>query len=583
MSSSTPPIIAFELGVGEFRIVTPEAVYQIKVCHDLVEATKALEAPPAEADGNGHNGGKSPTFYQEISEELFDKVGRLARSLSVSVEDLPGQINAPDLDETDQQLESAKGQLEEIVKLTEKASMSIMDSADQIQTDMDQLRGQLDILQNLDLMAELNGAAPPAAAEGAAQVNICDKAPLDPTFFDKLTELKAYISGLMAGAAGPAPADPVPEPAAEPEEPEAAPEPAPAPEPEPEPAPAAPQMVTVVRFDVDVVFQTLYELCTNESVKDHIKTMREAQEAAFNSQEVADKLSEMAPTVDEEDGFYNFPIPAVLKTLYAATGSEDFKTTLKKMNQTAASIFLDSVLPIEGETVEVEVPGEAPAAPPEPEPEPQAAAPEPEPDPEPEPAPVAEPEPAAPADEPAPGGSGCSLAELQTIETLAAEIERLGLSARTGAAPAEGGGVVVSAGQSGGLYTSILTQDRDTIVKTVTMAHNLIQQTGGHLTHILETLSFQDLSGQRIMKVVSLIGDIQMQLLSILVSVNTKLKVHQESGEEDVKNGKVEQMAQEEVDKALEKVAGNSALLGPGAESRLDQGAVNDLLSQLGF
>ncbi len=40
MSSTAPPIIAFELGVGEFRIVTPGAVYQIKVCHYLVEATK---------------------------------------------------------------------------------------------------------------------------------------------------------------------------------------------------------------------------------------------------------------------------------------------------------------------------------------------------------------------------------------------------------------------------------------------------------------------------------------------------------------------------------------------------------------
>ena len=570
MSSSSPPIIAFELGVGEFRIVTPEAVYQIKVCHDLVEATKGLET--AENAAAGAPGPAAATFYQEISEELFDKVGRLARSLSVSVEELPGQITAPDLDETDQQLENAKGQLEEIVKITEKASMSIMDSADQIQTDMDQLRDQLDILQNLDLMAEPSEAAPPAAEDGAAQVNIYDKPPLEPAFFEKLAELKTYISGLLAGAAAPA-AAPEPEP-----EPEAAPVPEPAPAPEPVPAPesAAPQMVTVVRFDVDVVFQTLYELCTNESVKDHIKTMREAQATAFNGPEVADKLTEMAPTVDEEDGFYNFPIPAVLKTLYAATGSEEFKTTLKKMNQTAASIFLDSVLPIEGETVEVEVPGAAVA------PEP-VLAPEPEPEPEPAPAPEAE-APSVPSDEAAAEpGSGCSLADLRTLEALAAEVERLGLSAGAGTAAAPAAGTVVVAEHSGALYTSILTQDRDTIVKTVTMAHNLIQQTGNHLTTILETLSFQDLSGQRIMKVVGLIGDIQMQLLSILVSVNTKLKVHQETGVEDAKSGQAEKMAQEEVDKALEKVAGNSALLGPGAEARLDQGAVNDLLAQLGF
>jgi hypothetical protein len=39
------------------------------------------------------------------------------------------------------------------------------------------------------------------------------------------------------------------------------------------------------------------------------------------------------------------------------------------------------------------------------------------------------------------------------------------------------------------------------------------------------------------------------------------------------------------VDRALEKLTdpGPSELMGPGAENRLNQNAVNDLLSQLGF
>ena len=544
MSSSAPPVIAFELGVGEFRIVTPEAVYQIKVCHDLVEASKEAEA----VSGGTGAAEEAPAFFKEISEELYEQIGRLARKLSVSVEELPGQLETPDLDQTGRQLENAKGQLEEIVKLTEKASMSIMDSADQIQVDMDQLQKQLAILHNLDLMAVPGPEAAPEEA-GPAQVNICDKVPADPAFFEKLRELKDFVGGLLAGDSETVAVETEAGPEAPPEAPEA--------------QEAAVRTVSVVRFDVDVVFQTLYELCTNESVKDHIKQMREAQAASFNSGEVADKLSEMAATVDSEDGFYNFPIPGVLKTLYAATSSEEFRGILKKMNQTAASIFLDSVLPVEGETVELELPAE-PAAP---APEAAAAPPPPEPDPEEAGSAAAE---------------GCSLEHLRSIRQLAAEVEELG---RAALAPAAGeGGTVVEAADSGGLYTSILTQDRDTIVATVNMANDLIGQTGSHLTHILETLSFQDLSGQRIMKVVTLIGDIQMQLLSILVSFNTKMKVHQESADLGAKSEKTEKMAQEEVDKALEKVAsGNSALLGPGAEARLDQGAVNDLLAQLGF
>ncbi|MDR1922332.1 MAG: protein phosphatase CheZ, partial [Candidatus Adiutrix sp.] len=157
MSSSDPPVIAFELGAGEFRIVTPEAVYEIKVRPDLAETAGAGEAGGAQAEV-GETGaaerpaGQGGAFYQQISEEMFEKVGQLARKLSVSVEELPGQLAEPDFGATDQQLENAKGQLEEIVRLTERASMTIMDKADQIQIDMDQLKGQLDILKNLDLM-----------------------------------------------------------------------------------------------------------------------------------------------------------------------------------------------------------------------------------------------------------------------------------------------------------------------------------------------------------------------------------------------------------------------------------------------
>jgi len=560
MNSSTPPVIAFELGVGEFRIVTPEAVYQIKVCHDLVEATRVDEdkSGPASPGGQNAEEAQPESFFQEISEELFDKIGRLARKLSVSVEELPEQLDAPDLDETDQQLENAKGQLEEVVKLTEKASMTIMDTADLIQTDMDELRGQLDILQNLDLMA----AQPPESGLSASdtptpQVNICDKPPIDPAFFDKLGELRIFIETLLnqAETEPPSAAEPVMTPPA----PTAA-----EPEPEAVPPQAAVQTIMVTRFDVDVVFQTLYELCTNESVKDHIKAMREAQQTAFNTTAVADHLSELAPTVDEEDGFFNFPITAVLKSLYGATASEEYRLILKKMNQTAASIFLDSVLPIEGETTEVEIPAEAAPAPEAPPAEPVVET-------------TPEPETDSPIEE---NAQVCSLDDLKTIKNLATEIEQLGSAL---AAPAPGN-ETVQVVEGGPLYTSILTKDRDTIVATVTMAHTLIRQTGAHLTRILETLSFQDLSGQRIMKVVSLIGEVQMQLLSILISVNTKLKVHQETGTIEANSATAEKMAQDEVDRALEKLSGGpSSLLGPGAEARLDQGAVNDLLAQLGF
>jgi chemotaxis regulatin CheY-phosphate phosphatase CheZ len=507
-----PPIIAFELGVGEFRIVTPEAVYQIRVCPDLVEATRPGEAPGEAPVGAGRQPGAANTFFQELSQELFDKVGRLARQLSVSVEELPADMPTSTLDDTGQQLESAKGQLEEIIDLTEKASMSIMDSADEIQDNLTQLRNKMDILKGLEFMAEAAGAAgqdtPPPA--GAA----------DSALLEKLAEINALLDRLIP--AGPGEAAP---PAA--------------------PTPPAGEKVTVVHFDVEVVFQTLYELCTNESVKERIRLMREAQSNSFDGLDIAAKLTELSAGVTVDDGFYSFPIPAVLKILYGATASEEYRAVLKKMNQTASSIFLDSVLPVEGEIMEIEAGGEA----------------------------LSEVAPAAPA-EPVPAGP--VPAELRTLRGLTAELDALARSGSGPAAPAGGGD---------GLYTHILTQDRDALVQIVSQANELIQKTGRHLTRILETLSFQDLSGQRIKKVVALMGDIQAQLLSILVSVNTKIKVHEASKDQEADPEKAEKMAQDEVDRALEKlmVAGPSDMLGPGAENRLNQNAVNDLLANLGF
>jgi methyltransferase-like protein len=397
----------------------------------------------------------------------------------------------------------------------------------------------MDLLKGLDLTAGSAPTAGPALLEKVAEIN---------AVLDRLLEAGPSEA---AGEAAPAP----PLEVAPPEDPpaEAAPAEAPPEVPAPSEAPAG-EKITVIHFDVDVVFQTLYELCTNEAVKDHIRVMREVQADYFNGLEISAKLTELAVNVEVEDGFYNFPIPAILKIVYGATTSEEYRNILKKMNQTAAGIFLDNVLPIEGEALEIEAPGDlSEAAPAEP-------VPVPEPEPAPEPALAAEPAPTA----------GAGLAELQTLRALTAELEDL---ARSGsAAPAEGEADAASQ-----------TRDHDTFIQTVSQADELIQKTGRHLTRILETLSFQDLSGQRIKKVVSLIGDIQTQLLSILVSVDAKLKVHQAN--QDQAPEKTAKMAQDEVDKALEKLTatGPSELLGPGAEGRLNQGAVNDLLAQLGF
>ncbi|MDR2456716.1 MAG: protein phosphatase CheZ, partial [Deltaproteobacteria bacterium] len=407
------------------------------------------------------------------------------------------EVPENDLSKTGHALEDAKGQLEEVVELTERASMTIMDLADQIQADMDSLNRQMAALSSLE---SLLGAVEEAPKGGE-------------DFRKKLEELKAAAEALPVDspAGSPAPAAPK--------------------------APPAPPEPVVV-FSLSTVFQTLYEFCTNESVKDHIKAMIQGcEEGAFNTEAVEAEMSQQAKTLPPDEGFYNYPIPALLKSLYANTQNEEFRTTLKKMNQTASSIFLDSTLMIEG----TEETPEAPEAPVEVE-----------------------------VLEAAGEAAG---------ESPAGEVKRLVEQLCAMPLPAASGGEA-----PGGDLASIPTADRETILKTVSASDALVKSTSKHLTQIMEALSFQDLSGQRIKKIVSLIGEIQVQLLTMLVSVNTKIKAHHESPAAPRPKEETEKVAQAEVDKMLERLSADpSELKGPGAEGRLDQGAVNDLLAQLGF
>ncbi|MDR3152746.1 MAG: protein phosphatase CheZ, partial [Deltaproteobacteria bacterium] len=212
--SASPPVIGFEVGVGEFRIVTPEAVYEIRVIPELVRANTAMGVvspaagqlpqppaasalPAAHGSAAGLSGGDVSGFFQEISQELFDRVGQLARHLSVSVNELPME-DSGGIQRTGADLEDAKGQLEEVVEITEKASLQIMDIADLIQADMESLNGELKVLSDLGFQGKAKDGFPapeggagdtPAPAGGAGE------------FLEKLARLMELSETAAAAAA----------------------------------------------------------------------------------------------------------------------------------------------------------------------------------------------------------------------------------------------------------------------------------------------------------------------------------------------------------------------------------------------
>ena len=97
---------------------------------------------------------------------------------------------------------------------------------------------------------------------------------------------------------------------------------------------------------------------------------------------------------------------------------------------------------------------------------------------------------------------------------------------------------------------------------------------------IIEALSFQDLSGQTIYRIVRLITDSQVQLLAIVVSFGSKIKSKEQTKE--ITSDQSEKVAQEEVDKVMSSLGVREE--GEEEEpTKLDQDAVNNLLESMGF
>jgi chemotaxis regulatin CheY-phosphate phosphatase CheZ len=529
------PVIHLELTTGVFKIKAEDAIYEIEVKADssltqvvekIVEkevvvekdAKKELESPKEAAEE-----GVSDQFYKEISEEMFNEIGKMARDLSISIKTpLEDDMKNVDISQAGVDLESAKGKLQNIVEMTEKATMEIMDISENIQEGCDEIKKHLTEIQKIEFIGRLEKEGhEEAPAESNNEILVED---ID-AVIDREEKLKQELLNLPLQPAAEEAKEPVPEPVPEPvAEPET-------------------KTVKVYSFNIDVVFQTLYELCTNEQVKLHIKAMRGEVDNAFAIDNVLKDFSKMAPTVDVEDNFFNFSLPDILKILFQHSKEEKYSKTLKKMHQSAASIFLDQILPIEGSVEEKEVQSEKKAE----EPKENNAS-------------------AATPDNPLTG-----IIKLidENIEKLKAHRDKLSNMP-----------VVSSTASS---EQNLHKKDQKKLIDAIESTDKLIKTIIFNISRILESLSFQDLSGQQIKKILSVLSSVQVQLLSMLVTFGVKLKKKDEY--ESLAVGEKEDLVHQEVDKMKSKVADD--VWEDEAEGErggpLNQDAVDDLLAELGF
>ncbi len=534
------PTIHLELNLGTFKIKTDEAIYLIDVNpydgslqipdKNITQDTfqENFSALPNEAERF-----EADIYYQEISEEIYSKIGKLARELSLSIREIPTEVvKGKDLEGSEIKLEAAKGELTEIIEMTEKATMDIMDLTESILSDCQSVRDNLGTIMNLDFMSlhtdntikEMAETNSPSLEENSAVQCLDHLLEKEERLYSLLNDYWKSSCNRFNHQGNDAGIEPVSE----------------------------KSLSKKYQFDLKTVFQAMYELCTNEKVKSHIKAMGSAQETIFNGESVEHTLSEIAPDYQAEDNFFEFPLTLVLQALIANTQNERYLQILKKINQTAGNIFLDGTLPIEGRLEEVE----------------EVSLHEP-----------VNPKIEAPDDPLTETLSGLGPKKLQdllsfvekNINFIKDEKNRF-LNGRR----ADQGNVTVDTIDG---TTVIRSDDREVIVRSVENSHQILQGIINHITRILEALSFQDLSGQRLMKIFGLISHVQVQLLSILVLFGTKLKKKADQGEFIVSD--TAKTAQEEVDKMIERVSTEHMDAGGGGQ--LDQDAVDQLLVEMGF
>jgi chemotaxis regulatin CheY-phosphate phosphatase CheZ len=528
MADAQKPEINLEINTGFLRIPTEKVIYNItvlgspensvgKVVDKIVQEEKRAEGTPVvekeimqplPADSDGDD------FYKDISQELYNEIGSLAKKLSVTMQDIPAEDRKLDrvgLEDAGERIEHAKSQLKDILTMTENATMEIMDQVEKVQGEADEMKNILSALKEHGALQAVvdDGKTDevPAAEKGAESKRKLDDSVSElqgilekaRTIISKMQE-ESVTATLMKEEA----------------------------------PPAGEKTKPSQPFAIDAILQTVYELCTNETVKAHIATSRKNVETLFQLDTFDATLKEkIASLIPGDDNFIEVPVSDVLGSLIAACKDDKIQNLLKRMDATQSEIFSIPTLPLE-------VPVSASQT-----------------------APTADKENII-SDTRNPDPRVFELAKL--MEGCLALVEEFSEVARldTGASEAE--------------KNQKLSRDQQKeISDTIENAFSVALSISGEVTRIMELLSFQDLSGQQIMKIIKLLGDFQVQLMAIVLSFGTRLKTKEKNAEITAQESKT--FVQDDVDSYFAKLGDEE----DKESGMLDQNAVNSLLEDLGF
>ena len=155
-------VIHLELTTGVFKIKAEDAIYEIEVKADssLTQVIEKIVEKEVVVEKEASGESVADQFYKEISEEMFNEIGKMARDLSISIKTpLDEDMKNVDISQAGVDLESAKGKLQNIVEMTEKATMEIMDISENIQEGCDEIKKNLTEIQKINFIGSLEKEA----------------------------------------------------------------------------------------------------------------------------------------------------------------------------------------------------------------------------------------------------------------------------------------------------------------------------------------------------------------------------------------------------------------------------------------
>jgi chemotaxis regulatin CheY-phosphate phosphatase CheZ len=484
--------VSVVLGYGDFSLRLNSVTMNVRVQNAKGGAnTVHLEAGAAVPSGKGAGavlqslpapGAADPTaatqlaaevaYYRQTSQEIYEGLGKLAKEINLSIQDLSlAEILQTSMTSPGERLDQVRSQVNDVLEMTEKATLNILNLVEHIQEDCLKVQGQIRQLAGGEMVRQFSAPAGPREAS-----------PLWSQLLTQGEALDRLIRANFQDAESPQTAPP--------------------------------------HFALRDVLQLLLEFCGAEAVKPHLKSVLGQYENLFRVGEAEQSLQHLAVELPQEDGFYQFPVDKVLESLNAACTDEQVKKLFTKLMASAPKIFPIGTLPVEAQPS-----GSTPEAGPLPE----------------------------------------VLAHWQEFFAACQNLAKITQESASTSAAAEG------EGGSG---------------EVVQEALDTMERINSSLSGITEALAFQDLSGQRLLKVLKILRQLQVQVLTLLVAAGNKLKGNIEG--QEISFSKTEISAQEELDRLLHILTQASQAPSDleqvvSGQGPLDQEAVNDLLTGMGF